>query len=679
MINIPCISPSVLFIATMLLAIAGCGGGGASNTDPGDTNAEANVSPLLFGVNLSWNNLGEDIVDNGEQIQDRSFEIGTAWLKLENSGTVTFSATGGDSNPVGGHAYQGYAELSRNDNTDSTCVFQQLQAPVSAGVNYQMNFSSKVISGIGSLSVLLYDSTYTNVLASDATLLTTTTWTRHQLTLMPSTDAGGPILGICLTDAGDVQIDEVRFSRQNTLPSIKAIVKTRLQELGTSSLRWPGGSLADTFYWKQSVGPLLERGELEEFNQRQTPSLGLHEFLDVCEELDVVPLITVNTLDSAQNAADLIEYIYGDATTPQGAVRVANGRSAPWTDVRYFEIGNEPAQAYQGGGALEDAALNYVSLAKPIIAAMKAKAEELKVNIDVSGINEPDFQLADWLPLGSDPITVLLRNWNQQTFAVGSGLAAEVEFTHGHFYTFQDYEVDAQLRFEYLMSAGEVLRRTLQEKVTPFTGSLPLWISEYNVYLKDNSGIKVEHNHDFQSGLVLANILMSMIEQKIPAAHIWNFSETDVFGIVTANWDLRPNAMVFQLFSSLKGEKSLDVTLSSGSYDINQTYTVTSGKGNIPSGLVYPKVSAIATLDSAFKQPRIIILNRNFDTDVQVQPHVSGYRLTNAKVTQYANTDLSANNETDPNAVSLTSVNIENQSPFTVTVPAHSLLMLEFY
>ena len=137
--------------------------------------------------------------------------------------------------------------------------------------------------------------------------------------------------------------------------------------------------------------------------------------------------------------------------------------------------------------------------------------------------------------------------------------------------------------------------------------------------------------------------------------------------------------MVFQLLSSLKGEKSLDVTLSSGSYDINQTYTVTSGKGNIPSGLVYPKVSAIATLDSAFKQPRIIILNRNFDTDVQVQPHVSGYSLTNAKVTQYANTDLTANTETDPNAVSLTSVNIENQSPFTVTVPAHSLLMLEFY
>ena len=87
---------------------------------------------------------------------------------------------------------------------------------------------------------------------------------------------------------------------------------------------------------------------------------------------------------------------------------------------------------------------------------------------------------------------------------------------------------------------------------------------------------------------------------------------------------------------------------------------------------------AIATLSANTHQPRILILNRSYTTEVEIHPSVGGYNLTSATVTKYTNDDLSANNETDPNAVSLTTETIQSLSPFAVTVPAHSLLMLEF-
>ena len=49
-----------------------------------------------------------------------------------------------------------------------------------------------------------------------------------------------------------------------------------------------------------------------------------------------------NTCCSPEDMADLIEYSWGDATTPWGKTRIADGHPEPYK-IRYIELGNVSA------------------------------------------------------------------------------------------------------------------------------------------------------------------------------------------------------------------------------------------------------------------------------------------------------------------------------------------------
>ncbi|MGZ5779726.1 MAG: hypothetical protein ACXWIN_02075, partial [Burkholderiaceae bacterium] len=581
----------------------------------------------------------------------------------------------GDPAPSGGNALAGSATLARSS-AGFTCVYQQLLDGLDSGTNYAVHFSSNAASGTQTLSVFLVDSAFSIV--AQQSLFSVTGWQQHALTLTPSANASPSQIGICLTTAGSVDIDEIRVSK-TTPPSIKAVVKTQLTNLGVKSLRWPGGALLDTFDWKQSVGAVLMRGEQLAESNNETPALGLHEFLDLCEELNIVPLIGVNVLASSQNAADLVEYISGSSATTQGALRIANGRTAPWTNVHYFEIGNEPSTAYKGSGLDDNAGANYVQLARPIIAAMRAKATSLGITISTSAISEASFQLADWLGAGATSTVRLLKNWNGQTFANGVGLNTNVQFVHGHFYTdFASYS--SVTDFRALMGSGSLLNRTLSEKISPLTGALPVWITEYQVAIESGGVIQPAYTLDYQSGLVVADMLMSMIEQHVAGAHLFNLSQENVYGMLkpSTNFGWRPAAWVFNLFAPLAGEAKLDLTLTSTGVLTSDTYTVATGVGNIPTGLTYRKISGLATRNASTGRPRVIVINRDDTTDAMVTLAVPGYTLGNATVYRYQNASLSANNEATGNTVTVTSQAASAATPFQISVPKNSLVRVDF-
>ncbi len=662
---------SVAGIAILSAACGGSGGGGFSSNTTAIT-----VPAHLFGANLSWNNLGQGIVDGGELVRDRSFRQGSSvWLPVLNGGTITFNTSGGDPAPAGGNALAGSATLTRSA-AGFTCVYQQLLAGLESGASYALNFSSNAASGTQTLSVFLVDGSF-NAIAQQS-LFSVAGWQQHALTLAPSASANPAQIGICLTTAGSVDIDEIRLSK-TTAPAIKTAVKTELANLGVKSLRWPGGTLLDTFDWKQSVGPVLSRGEQTAESNNETAALGLHEFLNLCEELNIVPLIGVNVLATSQSAADLVEYISGSSATTQGALRAANGRITPWTNVRYFEIGNEPSTSYKGSGLDDNAGANYAQLAQPIAIAMRTKAATLGVTIETSAIAETSFQLADWLAAGATSAVRLLKNWNAQTFASGSGLNANVQFVHGHFYTdFAPYSSASD--FHALMGSGALLARTLNEKITPSTGSLTIWITEYQVAIESGGVIQPAYTLDYQSGLVVADMLMSMIEQRVAGAHLFNLSQENVYGMLkpSANFGWRPAAWVFNLFSAMAGETRLDLTLTSTGVLTTDTYTVATGVGNIPANLSYHKLSGIATRNASTGRPRVILLNRDDTTDATITITVPGYTLGSATVRRYQNANLSADNETVGNTVTLTSQSVSAATPFQISVPKNSLVRVDF-
>ena len=92
---------------------------------------------------------------------------------------------------------------------------------------------------------------------------------------------------------------------------------------------------------------------------------------------------------------------------------------------------------------------------------------------------------------------------------------------------------------------------------------------------------------DFQSGLAVADMLFTFMNNRIGGAHIWNLAQP-WFGAIQ-NPDsgrLRPSGLVFKMISPFAGEEYLNASI-----DNSETITTVADSGNVPSGLSYPVIS----------------------------------------------------------------------------------------
>ncbi|HTY59527.1 MAG TPA: alpha-L-arabinofuranosidase C-terminal domain-containing protein [Bacteroidota bacterium] len=140
-----------------------------------------------------------------------------------------------------------------------------------------------------------------------------------------------------------------------TIPNTRGIrndVVAALRKLKAPVLRWPGGCFADTYHWKDGIGPREKRpvmvnswwGGVTEDN-----SFGTHEFLDLCEQIGAQPYITGNVgSGSVQDFAQWVQYTNFGGVSPMSALRKENGRENPW-NVRFWGVGNE---AWGCGGSM---------------------------------------------------------------------------------------------------------------------------------------------------------------------------------------------------------------------------------------------------------------------------------------------------------------------------------------
>jgi alpha-L-arabinofuranosidase len=124
-------------------------------------------------------------------------------------------------------------------------------------------------------------------------------------------------------------------------------------------LRWPGGNFASTYHWRDGVGPPDRRPtrKNDAWYGLEYNFIGTDEYMQLCRLLGAEPHITVNTgSGTPEEAAAWVEYCNGDASTPMGRLRAANGHREPY-GVKLWEIGNEIYGAWQGGyfGAEENA------------------------------------------------------------------------------------------------------------------------------------------------------------------------------------------------------------------------------------------------------------------------------------------------------------------------------------
>ncbi len=121
--------------------------------------------------------------------------------------------------------------------------------------------------------------------------------------------------------------DVIRFLKESRLPI----------------LRWPGGNFVSTYHWRDGVGPLEQRPTLPNYawGQQENNFFGTDEFIAFCRAVGCDPMICVNAgSGTPAEAAQWVEYCNGDAQTPMGKLRAANGNPKPY-NVKHWEIGNE--------------------------------------------------------------------------------------------------------------------------------------------------------------------------------------------------------------------------------------------------------------------------------------------------------------------------------------------------
>ncbi|MCB0669531.1 MAG: alpha-N-arabinofuranosidase [Saprospiraceae bacterium] len=148
-------------------------------------------------------------------------------------------------------------------------------------------------------------------------------------------------LGRCIYGGFFVGEDNTKIPNEK---GVRKDVLEALRALKVPNLRWPGGCFADTYHWKDGIGPKSERptivntwwGGVTEDN-----SFGTHEFLNMCEMLDAEPYLSANVgSGTVQEMAEWIQYVNHDGVSPMADLRRKNGREKPWA-VKYWGVGNE--------------------------------------------------------------------------------------------------------------------------------------------------------------------------------------------------------------------------------------------------------------------------------------------------------------------------------------------------
>ncbi|MBC8104892.1 MAG: alpha-N-arabinofuranosidase [Cytophagales bacterium] len=118
-----------------------------------------------------------------------------------------------------------------------------------------------------------------------------------------------------------------------------------LKAMTVPMLRWPGGCFADSYHWRDGIGPTSRRPRTlaESCGERvvETNAVGTHEFLDLCRLIGAEPYLAGNVgSGTVQELADWVQYCNGAADTTLVRERVANGHVDPMK-VRLWGIGNE--------------------------------------------------------------------------------------------------------------------------------------------------------------------------------------------------------------------------------------------------------------------------------------------------------------------------------------------------
>src|SRR5271170_1247719 len=161
-------------------------------------------------------------------------------------------------------------------------------------------------------------------------------------------------------ELGAVIYDGVWVGEKSKIPNsggIRTALIEKMREIKAPAVRWPGGCFADSYDWRDGVGPKDKRPRRTDFwvddpDSKNLPKKGLpsfdpnqfgtDEFVRFCKLCGAEPYLAANVRSLNAYAFDQwIEYCNSPAgSTTWSEVRAADGSAEPY-NVKFWGVGNE--------------------------------------------------------------------------------------------------------------------------------------------------------------------------------------------------------------------------------------------------------------------------------------------------------------------------------------------------
>ena len=410
-------------------------------------------------------------------------------------------------------------------------------------------------------------------------------------------------------------------------------VLSALDELGFTTMRYPGGNFASGYHWMDGVGLPRKRPAVRElaWQSLEPNQIGTDEYITLCRKMGWTPMITVNLgTGTPEEARNWVEYCNCPTGSRYADQRASNGNKEPF-GVKLWCLGNEMDGHWQLGHVPAD---QYAIRAQQAAKMMKDTDADIELvacgscGTGMATYMEWDQQVLSYLGELADYVSLhrYSGNRNDDTadfLAEGKAIDRQIE------------EMDAACRF--VQAKARSSKRTY------------LCFDEWNVWYKNHESDGkgkfaphlIEEVYNLEDALVVGSYLNSFIRHA-DAVKIANLAQiVNVIAPIQTRGDellIQSIFYPFQMVSKRREGTALQVAVSGPVYD---------SQSHGPTQLV--DASAILNQDKL----SVFAVNRSLDESAMLRVVLADRQITGLESAErLSGTDpKSANSFEEPGVV----------------------------
>lgn len=427
-------------------------------------------------------------------------------------------------------------------------------------------------------------------------------------------------LGRCIYGGFYVGEDNKKIPHVN---GVRTDVVDALKKMKIPNLRWPGGCFADTYQWKNGIGPKEKRPKIVNVwwgGVTEDNSFGTHNFLDMCELLGAEPYLAANVgSGSVTDLVDWVQYVNFTGQSPMSDLRVQNGREKPW-NVKYWGVGNE---AWGCGGNMKP---DYYANIYRQYATFMTDSKDAKLFKIASGASSNDYNWTEVL-MREIPLNMLdgvalhhysVIDWNKKGPATG--------FSEEQYFTIMSRALEME---ELVTRHSTIMDRYDPKKKVALV--VDEWGGWYDVEAGTNPGFLYQQNS--MRDAMIAGVSLNIFNNHAERVRMANLAQAInvLQAVILTNEEkiiLTPTYHVMEMFNVHQDAKLLPLTVKSNDYVFNNQKL--------------PAVSASASVDnSGAGHISLVNIDANKSQEISITlngskfKNVTGRILASGKVTDH--------------------------------------------